>query len=214
MKLVRKTTVWMPTFSGFLLIFLLLGLFGFGFCSQLYPFLALSRPLPQPELVIIEGWLGDVELAALYERFEPGTRFVTTGGPVKYGQSLLKEKTYAAVTAVRLRQFGAPEASVLAAPADDVACDRTYASARAVRKILEEKGLFGRPANLYSTGAHSRRSFFLYRRAFGQEVPLGVVSVDSEEYDLRHWWRSSLAFKHVINEWISWLYTQCTFWKY
>ena len=204
----------MPTVWGFLLIFLLLGLLGSGLLRQLYPFLAQNRPLPQPELVIIEGWLGDEELAAVFNSFESETRFVTTGGPVAFGHSLLKEKTYAEVTAARLRLLGASPQSILEVPAEDVACDRTYASALAVRRALEEQGLLGRPANLYTLGAHSRRSFFLYRRALGRDVPLGVVSLDSEEYDLRHWFRNSLAFRHVMSEWIAWLYIQCTFWKY
>lgn len=214
MKLVRRTEVWIPTIWGFLLIFLLFGLLGSGLLSQLYPFLAQNRPLPQPDLIIIEGWLGDEELASVFERVEPGTRFVTTGGPVTFGHSLLKEKTYAEVTAARLRLLGASPESVLEVPADDVACDRTYASALAVQCALEEQGLLGCTANLYSMGAHSRRSFFLYRRVLGKDAPLGVVSLDSAEFDLRHWWRSSLSFKHVMGEWISWFYTQCTFWKY
>ena len=83
-----------------------------------------------------------------------------------------------------------------------------------MRRALEERGLFGRPANLYSLGAHGRRSCLLYRFAFGPEAPLGVISLESEEYDLRHWWKSSEAFKHVMTELMSWFYVQCTRWKY
>jgi len=214
MKLVRKTEVRRPTIWGFLLIFLLLGALGIGLIFHLYPFLAQNGPLPQVELIIIEGWLEDAELAQALADAEPGALFVTTGGPIKFGASLLDEKTYAEATTARLRKLGVSSEVILTASAPDVAIDRTYAAALAVRRALEEQGLFGRPANLYTLGAHSRRSFLLYRLAFDSGSPLGVIAIESQKYDFHHWWTSSLAFKHVVNELISWLYIQCTRWKY
>ena len=214
MKLIRKTEVWRPTRWGFLLIFLLIGVLGLGLSQGLYPFLAQNCPLSQAELIIIEGWLPDAELVQLVAETEPGTLWVTTGGPIKFGGSLFDEKTYAEVTTERLQKLGVSSEAILTASAPDVAADRTYASALAVRDKLEEQGLFGRPANLYTLGAHSRRSFLLYRLAFDSEGSLGVVALENEELDLRHWCRSSLAFRQVADEAIAWLYVQCTRWKY
>ena len=214
MKLVRKTEVWRPTRWGVLLIFLLLAVVGMGLSLSLYPFLAQNHPLPQAELIIIEGWMPDAELLGLIDSLEPGTLFVTTGGPIKLGGNLFKEKTYAAMTTSRLRNLGVLAESIVSAPAPDVGSDRTYASAQAVRDKLKEQGLFGRPANIYTLGAHGRRSFFLYKKAFGPSEPLGVVSLENEELDLRHWCSSSLAFRQVVSEAIAWLYVQCTRWKY
>ncbi len=214
MKLVRKTEVWRPTRWGFLLIFLLIGVLAVGLISTLYPFLAQNAPVPQPELIIIEGWLGDAELASVLANDQPGALWVVTGGPIQFGASLFEEKTYAEVSAVRLRKLGIPPEAIIVASAPNTSKNRTYVSALAVREKLEEAGLFGRPANLYTLGAHSRRSFFLYRRAFGPDAPLGVVSLESTEYDLHRWCCSSLAFRHVVSEWIAWFYVQCTRWRY
>jgi len=214
MKLVRKTEVWRPTRWGFLLIFLLIGVLGLGLSLGLYPFLAQNCPLSQAELIIIEGWLEDAELIEVLDGVESNAFFVTTGGPIKLGGSLLKEKTYAEVTTARLQQLGVSSEVILTASAPDVVADRTYASALAARRALEERGLLGRPANLYTLGAHSRRSFLLYRLAFDSEGSLGVVSLENEELDLRHWCSSSLAFRQVVGETIAWLYVQCTRWKY
>ena len=205
----------MPTRRGVLLIFLLLAAAGMGLSLSLYPFLAQNHPLPQAELIIIEGWMPDAELQGVIDRLEPGALFVTTGGPIKLGGNLFKEKTYADMTTVRLRNLGVPAESIVSAPAPDVDADRTYVSARAVRDKLEEQGLFGRSANIYTLGAHSRRSFFLYKKAFDSEASsLGVVSLESEDTDIRHWCRSSLAFRQVVGEAIAWFYVQCTRWKY
>jgi len=212
MKFFRKTEVWRPTRWGLVLILLLCVLFGTGLFFRLYPFLAQNAPLPQTELVIIEGWLEDTALAQVVAEAGSNVLFITTGGPIKLGASLLKEKTYAEVTTARLHKLGV--SSVLTAAAPDTSKDRTYASALAVRRLLEERGLLGCSANLYSLGAHSRRSFLLYRLAFGPEVPLGVVALESEECNLHHWWSSSPAFKHVLSELTSWFYLLCTRWKY
>ncbi len=214
MKLIRKTEVRRPTRWGFLLIFLLIGALGLGLSLGLYPFLAQNRPLSQAELIIIEGWMPDAELAQMVADTEPGALFVTTGGPIKFGGSLFDEKTYAEVTTVRLQKLGVSSEVILTASAPDVAADRTYTSALAVFDKLKERGLSGRSANLYTLGAHSRRSFLLYRLAFGPQASLGVVLVESEELDQRHWCRSSLAFRQVVGEAIAWLYVQCTRWKY
>jgi hypothetical protein len=214
MKLFRKTEVWRPTRWGLLLAFLLLSVLGFGLALGLYPFFAQTRPLAQPQVIIIEGWLADAELAEALEQLDPGALLVTTGGPIKLAGILVEEKTYAEVTTARLSKLGIPPERMLTVSAPDTVTDRTYVSALAVRRALEEQGLLGRPANLYSLGPHSRRSFLLYRLALGPEVPLGVVAIESQEFDLRHWWKSSLAFKHVMSELMSWTYVQCTRWKY
>ncbi len=214
MKFVRKIEVWRPTASGWLLILLLAGVFGGGLCLGLYPFFALNRPLPQPELLIVEGWLEDAALASVQRAAPSGTLFVTTGGPIQYGGSLLEDKSYAEAATARLIKLGVPPQSILTASAPDAATDRTYVSALAARRALEEHGLFGHPANIYTLGGHSRRSLLTYRFAFGPEVPLGVVSLESEKVDLRHWWRSSLGFKHIMSELMSWIYVHCARWRY
>jgi len=214
MKLIQKTEVQRPTIWGGLLIFLLLAALGTALVFGLYPFLAQNAPLPRTELIIIEGWLEDAQLVAVLSDVESNMLFVATGGPIKFGASLLEEATYAEATAARLLKLGVSPQRIVTAPAPDTATDRTYVAALAARRALEEQGFFGRPANLYTLGAHSRRSFLLYRLVFGPEAPLGVVALECEQHNLRRWWKNSLAFKHVMTELASWIYVQCTRWKY
>ncbi len=214
MKLFRKKEVWRPTVLGHVLLAVLVLLIALGLVSGLYPFLAQHKPVAQPELIIIEGWLDDTELVQVLAAAGPGVRFVTTGGPVTLGGDLLREKSYAQIATARLIQLGIPAPSIITAPAPGSAANRTYTAARAARDVLARQGLLDRPANLYSLGAHSRRSFLLYRMAFGPDAPLGVVALKSSQYDLDHWWKSSLAFKHVLVEFVSWIYVQVTRWFY
>lgn len=214
MKLFRKKEVWMPTWQGYVAFFLLAGILCCGIILHAYSFLAQNHPQPEAEIIIIEGWLPDAELESLAGHIPSGKLIVTTGGPVTFGGSLLKEKTYAEVTAARLNLLGLAPEKILCASAPDVRCDRTYASALAARDALMKHGLFGKPCNIYSMGAHGRRSFYLYRMAFGADYPIGIVSLESQAYDLRHWWRSSLAFKQVFGELTSWIYTLFSSCKY
>lgn len=204
----------MPTFRGRILLFLLFAALLMGLGAGVYPFLAQNRPLPDVEVAIIEGWMSDTELVTVLSRFPEKTICVATGGPIHFGADLFKERTYAEITAARLKKFGVDPEYILDASAPDTSTDRTYVSALAVRRVLEAKGLFGRPANIYTVGTHSRRTFLLYRCAFGIDVPLGVISLECSETDLRHWWSSSQAFKNVCTEFLSLIYTHCTRWKY
>ncbi len=214
MKLIRKKEVWLPTWQGIFLFTFVIGALVSGFIFNLYPFLAQTDPQSDAEFIIVEGWLNDAEFEVLSKVIKPGQVIVTTGGPVTFGDRLLKEKTYAEVTASRLRLAGFDPETIICAPAPDVKYDRTYASAVAAREALLKHGILGKPCNIYSMGAHSRRSHFLYTLAFGADYPLGVVSLESKETDLRHWWRSSLAFKHVTGEFIAWIYTLFSSCKY
>lgn len=214
MKFFRKKELWLPTLPGFaLMVCLLAGVVGLG-ASVLYPFLSFNNPRTDVSLIIVEGWIPDALLSSVVALRQPGQKIVTAGGPIQFGGNLFEEKTYAEVSASRLRIAGEHPENIICAPAPPTASDRTYTSALAVRKVLEEQGLYGQSCNLYTLGAHARRSLTLYHAALGTDYPIGVVSLESSEYDLSHWWRSSMAFKHVLSEFVSWVYVKCTPWKY
>jgi hypothetical protein len=214
MKFFRKTEVCLPTRAGAAVIFLILGLIVFGGVLGVYPYLAKTAPQPDAKLLIVEGWLKDDALSEVLFDVQPGQRFVTTGGPITYGRSLFNMENYADLTVERLLELGIEPEKILSAPAPLTDVDRTYTSALAVRRTLEEQGLFGVPCNVYSMGAHARRSHSLYKAAFGSDYPIGIISMETSDIDLRHWWSSSEAFKSVLNELFSLFYTRCSFWKY
>jgi hypothetical protein len=208
MKFVRKKEIWIPTWQGFILLFLLLGALTYASVRHLYPFLAQNHPLPSVEIVIIEGWLADAELKEAAKAIHPGQIIVTTGGPITFGQKILQYDNYATLATARLIALGIPAENIITAPAPDTQRDRTYVSAQAARRKLEELGLFGKSANIYTVGAHARRSYLLFRVVFGKNYPLGVISVMPPGYHLEQWYTCSAGFKHVVMELISWLYAQ------
>jgi hypothetical protein len=207
MKFFRKREVWLPTWPALMLFLLAFGGLLFVLTEHLYPFLAQQHPVPNAEMVIIEGWMADAELKEAAKSVRPGQIIVTTGGPVTFGRKILQYDNYADLGAARLIQYGISAERIISIPAPDTQRDRTYVSAQSARQRLEELGLFGKSANLYTIGAHSRRSYFLFRAVFGKDYPLGVISVEPPHYNLDHWYSHSAGFKHVITELISWLYS-------
>jgi len=214
MKLFRKKSLWIPTWQGFILISILIfGILLSGVFS-VYAFLAQQDPRHDAEWVVVEGWLPDSVLVEILQRTQTNQMIVTTGGPIQFCGNLFQNKTYAEVTMDRLIFLGVSSERLICASVKEVDCDRTYASALAVRERAEQRGLFGKPCTVYSLGTHSRRSFYLYRKAFGAHYPVGIVAMESSSLDERHWWRSSQAFKQVFGECIAWIYTLFSSCKY
>jgi len=206
--------VWIPTRQGAVLIFLLLVLLVFGAGSCLYSLLSPTNPHPDPSFLIIEGWLPDSAIEEIITRRHPGQRIITTGGPITFGNSLIEQNNYADLSVARLLVAGERAENILSAPAPLAKVDRTYASALAVRRVLEEQGLYGQACDLYSFGPHSRRSLYMYRKALGRKYPIGIVALESTEYDMRRWWANSHAFKTTLGEVLSLTHAYCAFWKY
>jgi uncharacterized SAM-binding protein YcdF (DUF218 family) len=151
--------------------------------------------------------MADSELSEATKAIHPGQIVVTTGGPLLFGQKILTYENYAEMATARLIALGVPAETIITIPAPDTLRDRTYVSAQATRQKLEELGLFGKSANLFTVGAHARRSYLLFRNVFGEDYPLGVVAVEPLGYNFKYWYRHSVGFKHVLMELISWLYT-------
>ncbi len=214
MNLFRKKEICVPTGSGWGLFagaaFLLLFFIWIGLC----PFLAVNRPQPGAEILLVEGWLHDSALEQVLHDYRPGQKIVTTGCSFEIGRQLLGIETYAEVSTARLIALGVNETNIVTAPARTVMRDRTYAAAVAAREKMKETGLFGAPVTIYTTGAHSRRTLLLFQHAFGADYPLGIVSLDPADFPIEKWRHYSEGVKHVLMEGIAWVYARLTVFTY
>jgi len=210
MNLFRKKEITVLTGPGWGLFagaaFLLLFFIGIGLC----PFLAVNRPHPDTEVILVEGWLPDPVLEQVLHDYRPGQKIVTTGCAFEMGSQLLGIETYAEVSTARLIALGVNETNIVTAPAHTVMRDRTYAAAVAAREKMKEDGLFGAPVTIYTLGAHSRRTLLLFQHAFGADYPLGIVSLDPEAFPIEKWGHYSEGVKHVLMEGIAWVYAKVT----
>jgi hypothetical protein len=204
--------LWVPTLWGWLLLSALsLGIFTL-LVRHGYPFLAMEAP-SGAKLLVIEGWMAPSELDQAIVRFRSGgyRRVITTGGPVPVNLYQPVRTTFAALAREYLIHRGLPGEAVVAVATPASARDRTYLSAVMVREWMAGSGGTVDAFDVFSEGAHSRRTHLLYRLAFGNSVRIGILAAAPENYNPSAWWQSSVGTKTVVTEAIGWAWTALFF---
>ncbi len=152
--------------------------------------------------------------AAVAEFKRGGYRTVISSGRA-LGSSWLKLrfKTGAEFAAANLAALGLPANVLVVVPPPPVSRDRTYASAVAVRRWLDQDSRRPiRAVNLCSMGPHSRRSRLLFQKALGSQVKVGVIACPDNTYDQARWWATSNGVTSMVSEAIAYLYARLVFW--
>lgn len=211
-RLFRRREVLVPTIAGWLLLLALVATSSFAFVRGLYPLLAPNEPVGHG-LLVVEGWAGGPAFDDAVARFRSGaySRIVTTGGPIEADQPFASDGTWAEHAAKELRERGVSDASMQVIATPTSLRDRTFLSAVMVREWIASRSDTVTSLDVISLGPHGQRSRRLYRRVFGDDFKIGIVSAPSREYDPPHWWRSSEGTKSVITEATGLAWTLCCF---
>ena len=211
-RLLRRRELWVPTLAGWALLALLLGLSLAGLVRGVYGYLAQSAPTGRG-LLVVEGWLPAESVAEAVDLYRRGSyrRFVAAGGPIEEDACPPCFATYAERAASLARGFGLPEAELAVVPAPASAQERTFRSAVSVRQWVEASGTAMDSLDVYSWGPHARRSRWLYQRAFGDAVAVGVIASAPRSFDSDAWWRSSDGARAVLSELAAWLWARMFF---
>jgi hypothetical protein len=199
-----------PTLWGWLLLSGIGTALLITFLVNLGPFLSPVQPLGGKALVV-EGWLPDYAFdsaAVLFKRFSYD-RIAVTGGPQEQGSYLKDFGNFAKLGAATLRAMGIPDSQVIAVPAPESHRDRTQVSALALVPWIRDHGIT--TFDVCSLGAHARRTRFLFQKAMGNAIRVGVISIDDAGYAPRKWWATSQGFRIVIGELIAYLYVRILF---
>lgn len=207
-RLFVKKQLYVPTVLGWLLLLGCVVGVSFLCVDRSYAFLAYENPIDS-DVFIIEGWVPDYVLdRALVPFQEDHCRLlITTGGPVDVGSELSEYRTDADLTAARLIKMGFRKEQIVAVPSQAVDRDRTYASAQAVTKWLEANPGVKR-ANLVTEGAHTRRSFIIFKSLLPTGFELGACAVPPRRYNPQRWWTTSEGFRTVVSEGIAYTYAK------
>lgn len=116
-------------------------------------------------------------------------------------------------TANFLRRQGVPDSMLISVAAPVTDYNKTYASARAAQEWLAR---WSEPMplslNVFSEGAHARRSRLLYRKAFGSSVRIGVIAVPKEHIRADNWWESRRGAFYLLEQVAKYLYARLFFW--
>ena len=210
--LLKRKEVWALTLRGWLTAFMVFAVILLVFIFKIQPFLAITKPV-NCDVMVVEGWFPDQALQKIVQEFKlkKYRLLLVTGGPIDQGYFLSEYKNYARLGAVTLKRLGLNGEQIIAVPAPYVARDRTYAAAQALKTWIDGSGLPIRCINLYSLGAHARRSGLLFEKALGDQITVGVVALEDQRYQPRSWWKTSSGVREVISETIAYAYARFFF---
>jgi uncharacterized SAM-binding protein YcdF (DUF218 family) len=199
LRLLQHRMIWCPTWLGLscFAAILLLPVVWWWFCGE--SFLSANARLPA-EVLVVEGWIGRQGVRAAAQEFERGgyRYIVTSGGPASGWED--ERESYAVMAQQELLQTGIPEEKIIVATTSETENERTFESAAAVWRALRAKGIHPKSVNVFTLGAHARRSRIVFAKVNSPEIEVGVVSWTPQEDQGGPWWRSSQRAKELIAE--------------
>lgn len=209
----RPRQVWMPTILGWLILLVIGFAVSVIVVRNIYSFLAQSEPVGA-QVLVVEGWLAPEELDQAVQAFKVGgyTRVATTGGPIIGWPELAIHSSYAMRAADYLAQHGIPRDRIIAVPTPRSAQERTFLSAVVLRDSAQQLGINLEAFDLFSSGAHSRRSRLLFQMAFGPAVKVGVLAARPGEYNPEAWWHWSSGVESIVFQSVGLIWVKCFFW--
>jgi hypothetical protein len=84
---------------------------------------------------------------------------------------------------------------------------KTYTTALDVKKWLSENKQEGdRSITIFTQGMHARRSYASFRKAFGRDFNIGVISSPDARINRFNWWKSARGWKRMLYEFAGLLY--------
>jgi hypothetical protein len=181
--------------------------------KNVYSFLAVNEPVPS-DVLVVEGWVPEYALKEAVNEFRKGKYrvVVTTGAPIFSHPTLLNFDNYAELASAYFVKVGIDEKMVAPVPATKVERDRTYESALALRNWLMRGPAKVHSLDVFTLGAHARRTRMLFQYALGNDVVVGVIAARDETFNSEEWWKYGSGVRSVIGEFLTYAYAKVFFW--
>ena len=180
------------------------------FVFTIHDFLAMNDPV-QANILVIEGWIWESSaMKDAAKEFKSGgyDLVVTVGTLPRWQAGEPLEENAAAHAADQLRKFGVNEQAIQILTVPNIDRHRTYTSALAVKRWLLDSHIHAVGINVFTLGAHARKSLVLFKRAFGENTPIGVIAGIEDSYDPEQWWLSVKGIYIVLRKTIGYLYAE------
>lgn len=191
----------------FVIVFIiLLFLFTVAFFN-VHSFLSPNKPVATAKILVVDGWLDDNELAQAARVFKQGNyeHVIVPGGKLQRSVFFHGMESTSELSSIVLMCNGVSHDKITPLFVKEVKKDRTYQSALTVEKWLRKKKIAG-DVNLFTSSTHARRSWLLFKKAFGKSKAIGIIASKPVDYDANGWWKTSNGFRTVVNESIAYIY--------
>jgi hypothetical protein len=156
---------------------------------------------------VVEGWIGREGIRAAVEEFERGGyRYIVSSGGLTSGRWEDKPESYAEMAAGEMIRLGVPKEEIVVATSENTENHRTFESAVTVWRTLWNAGIKPKALNVFTFGAHARRSALVFAKVNGDVAKIGVIAWVPPEYQAERWWHSSERAKELLEETVGYFY--------
>jgi hypothetical protein len=178
--------------------------------SHLYTFLAINEPL-HGDYLVVEGWMPTASYREAASAYRAGQYKKVIAAGVMHEDGGIGDERNENFGDGKLKGYGVPGEAIVTASSSAVQRDRTYHAAMAVKEWLRKERVNAASIDVVTLGPHARRSRLLYQIALGDDVKVGVISVDDWRIDPKAWWNTSEGARTVITEAIGYAYARVLF---
>ncbi|MFC2100978.1 DUF1684 domain-containing protein [Bacteroidota bacterium] len=207
MKLFSKKHRWGLTLFSWIILLVIFFLFVFIYIKKINSFLSVNNK-EDAKILVIEGWIPDYAISEAIIEFKTHSyqKIFTVGSTLMAGSHLSGFHTHAEVAYKTILKLGFEKDKIVMVPSAHFTKDRTYASALALKRYFKAMDITVNSINMVTLGCHARRSRLLFKKAFGKDFNVGVISVNDESFDPGTWWKSSNGVREIIDETIAYIY--------
>jgi len=213
--LINKRERWGLSIYGWIVIVIIIFLPIYLGLRNLYSILS---PVHREKtgILVLEGFISDYVLEDAINEFTNNhyTLLITTGTPLEYGDLLERYHNTSRVAGMSLIKLGFDSTKLVMIGTDEIRNERTYNSAIKLKKWICANRPDIRAINLMTMSVHGGRSQLLFKKALGDSIRVGIISVPNFYYGPHSWWRSSKGFRETMNEAIGYFYVRYFFHPY
>ncbi len=212
MNLLRRRTIWVPTWQGWILLFLLVALGLVLLVANAHNFLAVTQRVENANILAVEAWVPEKVAEAAAQEYGKGNYLLLAitdlkGSDEPEGQA---EGRRSAAAVRRMVSYGISRDHILVCVGAAAEEYRSFAMARALRDALHQRAISTHGVNIVAPAAHARKTWLAYSRALRSDTSVGIIAVLTGDYDPAHWWRSSQGAKWIIANGAGWLHELIT----
>ena len=205
-RFLQRRTIWWPTRWGWATVGLLAlaPLLFWWFRGE--SFLASSQRLPA-DVLVVEGWISGEGIRASVLEFRLGDyRYVVATGGLTGERWSGKRWNLALEAEEQLLRSGIPRDQVILAGSRETESQRTYEMALSAWQALRDHHIQPKAINVFTRGAHARRSQLIFEKVFGRETEVGVISWIPAAPETERWWNSSERAEDMIKETVGYIF--------
>ncbi|GAB4317816.1 MAG: hypothetical protein Kow00127_09700 [Bacteroidales bacterium] len=208
LTLVKRTVCYRLTFTGWTMLLGVNGMILFFILKGIAGYLVVNEPL-RTNILVVDGMMpgyGYDSIASLVRR-NHYDYLITTGIDLDYTYNPNENFNIAAFSYKVLSTKDLGDCRLVKVPAGRAERDRTLTASITLKKwFINEKILPGK-INVIAFSCHARRTWLVYRKTFRGFADVGIITVNDNTYNYRHWYRTSKGVRMVLSETIGLMYT-------